>query len=521
MSDSEYEPSSLTEDTETVCTISTLSENGSKNGSKNSSRKRRPLSKTNTNTKSNSVSNSISSPPSFLELLSEDEWISFTVEIHESIHQYMQDHILLMSHPDFHKNLIKDIAHEYVELWSTAGLIQQQEEDQEEDIAEIDEVIEQMIDEYFLEDCNITIPIRSHKTSAIRKSPDLEKMEETIGRLQAIEQPTQRTPEWYTFRHGLITASNISKVFGSPAQQNSLIYEKCQPLSTEGYGSNVNTESPMHWGQKYEPLSVMLYERDYATIIADFGCIQHPTCYCIGASPDGINVNPLSERYGRMLEIKNIVNREITGIPKEAYWIQMQIQMETCDLDECDFLETRFCEYTDEDAFYEDAEHEDRGIILYMVPRVSMGDITHLNIATTSNAPHYEYMPLDTPLDKESVDEWIRTTRQRLRRDWSLYTTLYWYLAESSCVLVERNREWFKAARPKIEAVWQTVLKERETGHEHRASKKRTSSKEATQATQATNTTITVIKEGSTSLHNTYKPSTGSICLVKLEHDDI
>jgi putative phage-type endonuclease len=508
MSDSEYEPGSLTEDTETVYTISTSSENGSKNGSKNNSRNRR--------------SRLISVSNSFLDSLSEDEWISFTVEIHESIHQYMQDNILLMAHPDFHKSLIKDITHEYVELWTTAGLIQE-EEDQDNNIAEIDEMIEHMVDEYFLEDCNTTIPIRSHKTSVIRKSPDFEKMEAIITRLQAIEQPAQRTPEWYTFRHSLITASNISKVFGSPAQVNSLIYEKCQPLSTEGYGSNVNTDSPMHWGQKYEPLSVMLYERDYETIVADFGCIQHPSCPCIGASPDGINVNPLSERYGRMLEIKNIVNREITGIPKEAYWIQMQIQMETCDLDECDFLETRFCEYTDEDAFYQDAEHDDRGIILYMVPRVSMGDITHLNIATTSNTPHYEYMPLDTPLDKESVDEWIQTTRQRLRRDWSLYTTLYWYLAESSCVLVERNREWFSAAKPKIEAVWQTVLKERETGHEHRASKKRASSKNThlQKTQQMQESTIVVIKEGSAPTQNTYQPSTGSICLVKLDPEDI
>jgi hypothetical protein len=45
-----------------------------------------------------------------------------------------------------------------------------------------------------------------------------------------------------------------------------------------------------------------------------------------------------------MLEIKNISNRIIDGIPKEEYWVQMQIQMETCDLDECDFVETRFKE---------------------------------------------------------------------------------------------------------------------------------------------------------------------------------
>lgn len=71
----------------------------------------------------------------------------------------------------------------------------------------------------------------------------------------------------------------------------------------------------------------------------------------MGASPDGINVDVNSERYGRMLEIKNIVNREINGIPKKEYWVQMQMQMEVCDLDECDFLETKFVEYENADVF--------------------------------------------------------------------------------------------------------------------------------------------------------------------------
>jgi hypothetical protein len=54
-----------------------------------------------------------------------------------------------------------------------------------------------------------------------------------------------------------------------------------------------------------------------------------------------------------MIEIKNISNREINGIPKEEYWVQMQVQMETCDLDECDFVETRFKEFKSEEEFYE------------------------------------------------------------------------------------------------------------------------------------------------------------------------
>ena len=127
--------------------------------------------------------------------------------------------------------------------------------------------------------------------------------------------------------------------------------------------NSVNILSPLHWGQKYEPLSVMLYEYDYDTTIEDFGCIQHSKYSFIGASPDGINNDPKSDKYGRMLEIKNIVNREITGIPSKMYWIQMQIQMETCNLNYCDFLETQFKEYENEEQFYGDNSNKRKGVI--------------------------------------------------------------------------------------------------------------------------------------------------------------
>ena len=60
--------------------------------------------------------------------------------------------------------------------------------------------------------------------------------------------------------------------------------------------------------------------------------------------------------FGRMLEIKNVVSREITGIQKSEYWIQMQLQMEVCELNECDFLETKFIEYLSYEEFKEDGE---------------------------------------------------------------------------------------------------------------------------------------------------------------------
>ena len=117
---------------------------------------------------------------------------------------------------------------------------------------------------------------------------------------------------------------------------------------------NASIDSPLHWGQKYEPISIEFYKKLYNTEITDFGCIKHPQYPFIGASPDGINTDPTNLRYGRMLEIKNIVNREINGIPKTEYWIQMQLQMETCDLNECDFLETKFVEYESYNDFIQD-----------------------------------------------------------------------------------------------------------------------------------------------------------------------
>ena len=49
-----------------------------------------------------------------------------------------------------------------------------------------------------------------------------------------------------------------------------------------------NTNSPLHWGVKYEPITIMIYEEMYRTKVGEFGCIPHPDYSFIGASPDGI-----------------------------------------------------------------------------------------------------------------------------------------------------------------------------------------------------------------------------------------
>ena len=306
----------------------------------------------------------------------------------------------------------------------------------------------------------IAIPKRSYKSTFIIQPPDVDYMEKRLQVLRTMPQPEQRTPQWYERRHNLITASNAYLAFGSESSQNRLIYEKCQPINTEKF-SRVNTESPMHKGQKYEPVSVMLYEKKYGTKIEDFGCITHESYPFLGASPDGINCDKDSPRYGRMLEIKNISNREINGIPKKEYWIQMQLQMETCKLPECDFLETRFIEYSSQEEFVADGtftqsqDGKEKGIIVCFV---------------RDERPIYEYAPIG--LSYDGYTEWETDVMKNHAGD-SWIRNIYWKLDELSCVLVTRNTHWFEAMIPRLQQLWDTVLKERVEGYEHRAPKKR------------------------------------------------
>lgn len=459
----------------------------------------------------------------FINTIRDDDIVEITTTVYELSEEYLKENVLTMFEPKFHEKMAASIIEYIFDNWYNAGLCDEENDsDSENDFTDISKLVTNIINEYFELSNEWENRIPKRVSNHVIKPIDIKTIQNQIKNIQGIPQPEQRTSEWYKFRHNLITASSLGKIFGSESLRNSLIYEKCSPLKTEDSGfTYVNTLSPLHWGQKYEPVSVILYEKMFNTKIEDFGCIQHKDYSFIGASPDGINVDCNSDRFGRMLEIKNIVNREIDGNPLNLYWVQMQIQLETCDLDYCDFLETRFKEYDNEEEFYTLHTDKQRGVILHFVERVSIGvsttgspsnDTTGYQLAQQySGIPHYVYMPLDIPLEKEAIEAWIEETRTQKRRSWSLYSTIYWYLDELSCVLVERNRQWFKSAVPEIENTWNTIINERETGYEHRAAKKRIIKPPSLEITQNDD-------QDSRTIHNL--PIIGGVCLVKLDNDD-
>jgi putative phage-type endonuclease len=463
------------------------------------------------------------------KFFNDDESLEIYQTCFHLMEEFIKDNHKSITEPDFDDVFdedIKELMHSHFDfdIFYT-----------EEAESEMEDIIEHAKKDFF----KYIMPPRSYPNTIILSQPDFDYINDQINVLRNKPQPVQRTKEWYEFRHNLITASNAYKAFENQTTKNQLIYEKCQPLNDSLYIDDnnsddegvdetvkiikevvmVNTNTTLHWGQKYEPLSVKIYEHLYETTIEDFGCIQHETHLFVGASPDGINVDPKSERYGRMLEIKNIVNREIDGIPKKEYWIQMQLQMEVCDLDECDFLETKFTEYPDYASYFHDTLDEyfedDDGIefknVCLSKDNKMKGAIIYFH--TKEGKPFYVYRPLDLihPYDIENWQEHAVEHYQNASEfKYTYMKTIYWKLDIISCVLVCRNKRWFEDNIAELAEIWSIIEKERISGYEHRAPNRK----------QKKDNTINISTQPSGGCLLQFNKNTGKISIVKKDVDN-
>jgi hypothetical protein len=76
------------------------------------------------------------------------------------------------------------------------------------------------------------------------------------------------------------------------------------------------------------------------------------------------------------------------------------------------------------------------------------------------------------PLEEDDVTKWeedVLSLYQSEKYNYTYMKFIYWKLEVFSCVLVLRNKEWFKNNIPQLEKVWKIIEQERVTGYEHRA----------------------------------------------------
>ncbi len=145
----------------------------------------------------------------------------------------------------------------------------------------------------------------------------------------------QRTQAWYDARHLLLTSSEAASALDYNIYETSLdlLKRKCSIASE----TPIKNTSSVEWGNKFEPIAKKIFEYQTGEKVYDAGLIVHKDYPWLGASPDGLIPN------GKLIEIKCPTHRPIfdNKIPY-CYWIQMQIQMEVCDVDECYFFQCQF-----------------------------------------------------------------------------------------------------------------------------------------------------------------------------------
>jgi hypothetical protein len=147
----------------------------------------------------------------------------------------------------------------------------------------------------------------------------------------------------------------------------------------------------------------------------------------------------------------------------------MQLQMEIWDLDECDFLETKFVEYENEEDFLQDGNfiysnnNETKGIIMYF--------------SNNDGKPIYNYKPIH--MNKEEFEKW-EEEKMNENSEITWIKNIYWKLQVISCVLVLRNKIWFKNNVNQLEEIWNIIEKERITGFSHREPNRQNRNKSGT-----------------------------------------
>lgn len=321
--------------------------------------------------------------------------------------------------------------------------------------------------------------------------PNEKRLTKILDGLLNIEYPEQRSPAWFKLRNEKITASDGGCVLGDNHLEKpyKFILKKCNNPPFE-------SSAACYHGTKYEEIATKIYEYRMNVDIKEFGLIGHPQYDFLGASPDGIvgrnksDCKHLTKYVGRMLEIKcpksRVINMDgdIKGhICPIYYWDQVQLQLECCDLDECDFWQCSIKEYNTRESFLADTDPKspfksksfgyEKGCIIQLLPQSDFKNMTKLEYdkfvwgnASWIYPPKIEMTPhecdmwiLDT-LDKIITSpeySYIDNTNGILKRK-IFDRVLYWRLEASKNVTIMRDKEWFKETLPKMQKMWDYVI---------------------------------------------------------------
>ncbi len=329
-----------------------------------------------------------------------------------------------------------------------------------------------------------------------------------LDNLLKLELPEQRSKEWYALRDTMLTASSLADAVGKGhfKSRDDLLIEKSSLTPPPRFSSEIT-----EWGVKYEPVATTFYEKLNNLEVLEFGLVPHPSFKIFGASPDGICSEKSPEDYiGRMLEIKCPPKRKFTNEVPEHYWMQMQGQLECCNLEECDFLQVKLEEYSTKEEYLEDS-NDSPGKTLKDFPKGLV--LSFVSYKDGETKYHYEYSEFYTSI--EEIDQWSKNIISKMEN----YDELryhWWRIERYECTLVLRDRQWWNSVMPEILNFWEDVEHFRSVGNQSLIDKKeekknkRQKNKEEREKNKKskpkkeTKNIITINQEISTEINNSY-----------------
>ena len=266
----------------------------------------------------------------------------------------------------------------------------------------------------------------------------IQQRKKQLNKLKKLKLPEQRSPEWYKMRKNKLTASSVASALNKCHFQsrNELILSKIeeQPFVTNPI---------IEWGVKYEEIAILFYEELFNVKVLDFGLIPHPSFPIFGASPDGICDDTGNDEYvSRMVEIKCPPKRKFTKTCPPHYFMQVQGQLEVCNLDECDFFQVKIEEYDDFHQYKEDQFIIDDHIVPGRTYLNYPKGVTVSYRKDKETTLTYFYPKLN--LSNEEYEQWIEEKKNEILLHGDHFIeSKWWKITRYECTLIERDKVWW------------------------------------------------------------------------------
>lgn len=274
------------------------------------------------------------------------------------------------------------------------------------------------------------------------RNMSVQQRREKVTQLKELPQIPQRSQEWFENYGKVLTASEFSALFVQNKRRRDLVYSKSHPSQDSQlsfrHACPTDEMNAIGWGIRFEPVIKQIIEMKDKCSVYEPGRIQHPSNTHLAASPDGIiekAKNP--QQLGRLIEIKCPYSRAIGKEIPSDYWIQMQIQMEVTDVDECEYIEANL-----------------------ISKRAGQTDPVDLSGATYTGCVYLLKQTVEEgePFDYKYLYGEIGSSEiPKIPEGYECMETIPWGLKSWHRKLVHRDRAWYEGTKVWQDAFWRDV----------------------------------------------------------------